>query len=204
MLSSALVVLLSSTPQVIAVLAAPVAISTRPSLQDAPCKLHSTLTTKQANNKYSVTSVGATQLSGTSSETAASFSTGGFSNYFGTPSWQASAVKSYLSSIGSANNGKYNASGRAFPDVAAIGTSVQIVVNGQVQNVDGTSCSSPIFASIIALINDNLLMHGKSSLGLLNPLLYANPTAFRDITSGEYRPCYLAPERSKLIIVVQR
>jgi tripeptidyl-peptidase I len=133
-----------------------------------------------------MTSVGATQLSGSSSETAASFSSGGFSNYFGTPSYQASAVQSYLSSIGSTNSGKFNASGRAYPDVSAIGVNVEIVVDGQFGTVDGTSCASPIFASVIALINDALVTAGKSPLGFLNPFLYANPGAFHDVTSGTW------------------
>ncbi|EKM48223.1 uncharacterized protein PHACADRAFT_266494, partial [Phanerochaete carnosa HHB-10118-sp] len=101
-----------------------------------------------------MTSVGATQLTSSSGgETAASFSSGGFSNYFGTPSYQTAAVSSYLSSISSTNSGLFNASGRAFPDVAAIGVNVEIVVNGQAETVDGTSCASPIFASTIALIH---------------------------------------------------
>lgn len=136
-----------------------------------------------------MTSVGATQLSGTSSETAASFSSGGFSNYFGTPSYQSSAVKSYLSAIGSTNSGKFNTSGRAYPDVSAIGTNLGIVVDNQVEGVDGTSCSSPVFASVIALINNQLASAGKSPLGFLNPFLYANPSAFHDVTSGSNPGC---------------
>lgn len=136
-----------------------------------------------------MTSVGATQLSGTSSETAASFSSGGFSNYFGTPDYQSSAVSSYLSSIGSTNSGKFNTSGRAYPDVSAIGTNLEIVVDGQLEGVDGTSCSSPIFAAVISLINDGLISAGKSPLGFLNPFLYANPGAFNDVTSGSNPGC---------------
>nr|ABB73029.1 family S53 protease [Phanerodontia chrysosporium] len=137
-----------------------------------------------------MTSVGATQLTSSSGgETAASFSSGGFSNYFATPSYQASVVSSYISSIGSTNSGKYNASGRAFPDVAAIGTNLEIVVDGSFGTVDGTSCSSPVFASAIALINDALVAQGKSPLGFLNPFLYANPGAFNDITSGSNPGC---------------
>ncbi|EKM58673.1 uncharacterized protein PHACADRAFT_89753 [Phanerochaete carnosa HHB-10118-sp] len=137
-----------------------------------------------------MTSVGATQLTSSSGgETAASFSSGGFSNYFGTPSYQATAVSSYLSSLGSTDNGKFNTSGRAYPDVAAIGVNVEIVVNGQAETVDGTSCASPIFASTIALINDALIAAGKSPLGFLNPFLYANPGAFNDITSGDNAGC---------------
>ncbi|KAI0810809.1 family S53 protease [Irpex lacteus] len=136
-----------------------------------------------------MTSVGATQLSGTSSETAADFSSGGFSNYFGTPSYQSSAVKSYLSAIGSTNSGKFNTSGRAYPDVSAIGTNLEIVVDGQLEGVDGTSCSSPIFASVVSLLNDQLISAGKSPLGFLNPFLYANPSAFHDVTSGSNPGC---------------
>jgi tripeptidyl-peptidase I len=136
-----------------------------------------------------MTSVGATQLSGTTSETSASFSSGGFSNYFGTPSYQSSAVSSYVKSLGSTNSGKFNTSGRAYPDVAAIGTNLEIVVDGQLEGVDGTSCSSPIFAATISLINDALITAGKSPLGFLNPFLYANPSAFNDITSGSNPGC---------------
>lgn len=136
----------------------------------------------------SMTSVGATQLSGTKSESAADFSSGGFSNYWGAPDYQAKAVQSYISSQGTTNKGKYNASGRGYPDVSAIGHALEVIVNGQIEPVDGTSCSSPIFASVISLINDGLLQAGKSPLGFLNPFLYTNPSAFNDITSGKQAP----------------
>ncbi|GJE88140.1 S53 family peptidase [Phanerochaete sordida] len=137
-----------------------------------------------------MTSVGATQLTSSSgAETAATFSSGGFSNYFGIPSYQSSVVSSYLSSIGSTNSGKFNTSGRAFPDVAAIGVDLEIVVDGRTETVDGTSCSSPVFSSVISLINDALIAEGKSPLGFLNPFLYANPSAFNDITTGDNPGC---------------
>lgn len=118
-----------------------------------------------------MTSVGAT--SGWP-ETSASFSSGGFSNVFARPSYQEAAVQSFLSGLGSTYSGKYNASGRAFPDVAAIGDNVEIVYQGSTGLVGGTSCSSPIFASIIALLNDELESAGKSRLGFLNPFLCAS------------------------------
>ena len=130
----------------------------------------------------SLTSVGATTGI---TETAASFSSGGFSNYFGIPDFQSSAVSTYLSALGSTNSGKYNASGRGYPDVSTQGVNFEIVVDGSVEGVDGTSCASPTFASIIALVNDRLIAAGKSPLGFLNPFLYANPSAFNDVTSGE-------------------
>ncbi|KAI0344952.1 subtilisin-like protein [Trametopsis cervina] len=136
-----------------------------------------------------ITNVGATTLSGTSGETAGTYSSGGFSNYFGIPSYQASAVQSYLSTLGSTNRGKFNTSGRAYPDVAAIGTNVEIIVNGRSEIIFGTSASSPIFASVIALVNDRLLAAGSNVLGFLNPFLYANPGAFHDTTSGSNPGC---------------
>ncbi|THH18975.1 hypothetical protein EW146_g2121 [Bondarzewia mesenterica] len=134
-----------------------------------------------------VTSVGATTGF---PETAASFSSGGFSNYWSTPSYQTSAISAYLSALGSTNSGMFNASGRGFPDVAAAGENVQIVTNGSTQSVAGTSCSSPIFAATIALINDELVAAGKSPLGFLNPFLYSTAaSALNDITTGDNPGC---------------
>ncbi|OCH90805.1 family S53 protease [Obba rivulosa] len=134
-----------------------------------------------------VTSVGATQ--GSSPEVAASFSSGGFSTLFAIPSYQADDVSSFLSSIGNTNSGKFNSSGRAFPDISAQGVDVVIVFEGETGTVDGTSCSTPISASIIALVNDKLAAAGKPPLGFLNPLFYANPSVFTDITSGDNPGC---------------
>ncbi|KAJ7215326.1 subtilisin-like protein [Mycena haematopus] len=133
------------------------------------------------------TLVGAT--SGSSPETGASLSAGGFSNYFPTQSWQADVVASYIASIGTEYAGKYNTTGRAYPDVSASGENVLIVQDGQSGLVAGTSCSSPIFSSVIGLLNDELLNAGKPVLGFLNPWLYANPQAFNDITSGSNPGC---------------
>ena len=136
-----------------------------------------------------MTSVGAT--TGINPESAADFSSGGFSNYFGVPSYQTTAVATYLKALGSTNSGKYNASGRGFPDVATQGTSFEVVVDGSAEAVDGTSCASPTFASVIALLNDRLAAAGKSPLGFLNPFLYstAGTAALTDITSGSNPGC---------------
>ena len=134
-----------------------------------------------------MTSVGAT--TGVP-ETSASFSSGGFSNFFGTADYQASAVSAYLSKLGNTNSGKFNRSGRAFPDVAAIGDNVEIVFQQEAGLVAGTSCSSPIFASIISLINDRLIAAGKPVLGFLNPFLYGPAAStFTDITTGDNPGC---------------
>ncbi|KAF8989843.1 family S53 protease [Hymenopellis radicata] len=133
------------------------------------------------------TSVGATK--GINPEVAATFSSGGFSRVFTRPSFQDAAVTSYLAALGNTNAGRFNAAGRAFPDISAQGQNVEIVVGGQAGLVAGTSCSSPIFASVISLINDRLVAAGKPVLGFLNPFLYANPQAFFDITSGNNPGC---------------
>ncbi|TDL21547.1 subtilisin-like protein [Rickenella mellea] len=134
-----------------------------------------------------MTSVGATTAS--NPETAATFSSGGFSNVFTAPSYQYSAVSAYLTSIGTLNSGKFNKAGHAFPDVSAQGQNIEIVVGGKTGVVSGTRCSSPIFASIVSLLNDRLVAAGKPVLGFLNPFLYANPWAFNDVTTGSNLGC---------------
>lgn len=85
---------------------------------------------------------------------------------------------------------KYTGTGRGFPDISAIAENVEIYNGGTAELVAGTSCATPISASIFSLINDQLVAAGKSPLGFLNPWLYANPTALNDITSGK---CYVDP-----------
>ncbi|TFY64402.1 hypothetical protein EVG20_g5955 [Dentipellis fragilis] len=90
-----------------------------------------------------VTSVGGTDIF--DSETGAAFSGGGFSNIFPIPSYQAADVASYLKSVVNANNGLFNVSGRAFPDISARATSYQIIVD-----------------SLFALLNDELISAGAT------------------------------------------
>ncbi len=135
-----------------------------------------------------MTSVGATQ--GVNPESAAYFSSGGFSNYFGIPSYQSSAVSGYKQALGNTNSGKYNTTGRGFPDIATQGVNFEIAVGGRFGTVDGTSCSSPTLASIISLLNDRLIAAGRSPLGFLNPFLYSSgQSALNDITSGSNPGC---------------
>ncbi|KAJ7457652.1 peptidase S8/S53 domain-containing protein [Mycena galericulata] len=116
-----------------------------------------------------MTSVGA--VSGIPpSETAASFSSGGFSNVFTQPSYQTTAVQAYLTALGTTNAGKFTPTGRAYPDVSSQGVDFDIENGGKLEGVSGTSCSSPSFASVIGLINDRLIAAGKAPLGFLNPL----------------------------------
>ena len=140
-----------------------------------------------------VTSVGATQLAAsgsiTDTEVAVSdpaqsfYSGGGFSNVFAQPSYQTAAVKTFLTSHKPPYAASvYNASGRGYPDVAALGLNIVNIDGGKQISQGGTSASAPIFASIMNLINDARLAAGKNTTGFLNPTLYKNPTAFTDVS----------------------
>ncbi|KAJ6507051.1 family S53 protease-like protein [Mycena sanguinolenta] len=130
-----------------------------------------------------VTSVGSTQ--GLSPETAANFSSGGFSNVFPTPDYQTAAVASFLETIPNDFVGTFNKSGRGYPDVSTQGFNFETILDGQVSPASGTSASSPTFAAVIALINDRLIAAQKPVLGFLNPFLYSTASsAFTDITTG--------------------
>lgn len=85
----------------------------------------------------------------------------------------------------------YNDTGnaRGYPDVAAIGLDVATVFNGRTFGVGGTSASAPIFAGIVTLLNEARLAVGKGPLGFLNPIFYAHPEAFNDITIGNNSGC---------------
>jgi len=135
-----------------------------------------------------VTAVGGT--TGSSPEVAGPLSGGGFSNYWAQPSYQTAAINQYFKV---AKNlppaADYNRSGAGFPDVSSQAYNFPIVVDGGTLGVDGTSCSSPVFSGIVALLNDIRLNANKSPLGWLNPLFYQNPTAFQDITSGDNPGC---------------
>jgi tripeptidyl-peptidase-1 len=72
-----------------------------------------------------VTSVGAT--TGVEPEAAAYFSSGGFSDLFARPAYQASAISKYFGKLGNRWSGLYNVHGRGFPDVAAQGVNFHIV-----------------------------------------------------------------------------
>ena len=101
---------------------------------------------------------------------------GGVSTVFALPTWQQNA------NVSGATKG---GSGRGLPDVAgdaAPATGYSIEVDGQTEVVGGTSAVAPLWAGLIALLNQKL---GKP-VGFLNPQIYPllGSTAFRDITQG--------------------
>jgi kumamolisin len=72
------------------------------------------------------------------------------------------------------------------PDVAGDAdpnTGYNVLVDGQSMVIGGTSAVAPLFAGLIALINQQR----AEPVGYLNPLIYADAvrtTAFHDITHG--------------------
>jgi tripeptidyl-peptidase-1 len=137
-----------------------------------------------------VTVVGGT--TGNSPEAAWSGSGGGFSSVFGRPSYQNATVNTWLTTdtTHTAVSSYFNSSGRAYPDVAAQSTDFVIVVSGAAELVDGTSCATPTFASIVQLLNSDRLASGKAALGFLNPWLYSTATSgLTDITTGKNTGC---------------
>ena len=101
---------------------------------------------------------------------------GGVSEVFALPSYQQSA------NVPKAPNGFV---GRGVPDVAGDAdpeTGYNVFVDGQQAVIGGTSAVAPLWAGLLALINQSL----GTNVGYINPLLYSakvEPT-FHDITSG--------------------
>ena len=148
-----------------------------------------------------VTAVGGTQLSSSGQEVAMSIprggnsagnveSGGGFSGLFAQPSYQSSAVSGYISSQHLTASPQFNISGRAYPDIAAIGGIIQTVSGGQPGGAAGTSASAPLVASMVTLVNGQRMAKGKGPVGFLNPTLYQNAkTIFNDVTQGSNPGC---------------
>ena len=101
---------------------------------------------------------------------------GGVSNVFALPSWQAN------SNVPPPSGG---AGGRGVPDVAGDAdpnTGYNIRVDGSTGVIGGTSAVAPLWAGLIAVINQQT----GTTAGFINPTIYAAKAAssFNDITSG--------------------
>ncbi|KAF3938743.1 Aorsin [Dactylella cylindrospora] len=117
---------------------------------------------------------------------------GGFSEIFPVPSYQKAALTSYLQS----HNFPYTAAqwnntgkARGFPDVAANAWNYTVGIENVLDLIGGTSASTPTFASIVALLNQDRIYRKKSPVGFLNPALYAHPEILNDITVGNNPGC---------------
>jgi kumamolisin len=103
---------------------------------------------------------------------------GGYSITFACPAWQEITSQS----------------GRGVPDVAGNAdpeTGYNILVDGQQMVVGGTSAVAPLWAGLIALLNQKL----QNRIGFINPSLYDmnQSTCFRDITQGNNGAYSAAP-----------
>lgn len=122
---------------------------------------------------------------------AAEFSGGGFSQYFSQPDYQKDAVGKYVESLNSHLHGYYEPMNRAIPDISAVGTNMLITRNGRPGMAAGTSASTPVIASILAMANDARARVDKKPLGWANKYLYDDKvrSTLLDITKGESVSC---------------
>merc|ERR1712039_133856 len=121
---------------------------------------------------------------------------GGFSDHFSAPAYQQEAVSGYLKAAGAASklpkSSSFNAKGRGYPDVSALGGSqnpycvaASLVVASMMTGVAGTSASCPVVAGIFARLNALRTQQGMPPLGFLNPFIYKNRDAFNDVVQGK-------------------
>jgi tripeptidyl-peptidase-1 len=98
-----------------------------------------------------------------------------------------------------AGGGVYNRNGRGYPDVSAVGDDLVIFNRGTPVLISEASASALVWASLINRINEERLAAGKSTVGFVNPTLYANPAVMHDITTGNNPGCntngFSAPTR---------
>jgi|GEM_PF-454026 len=109
-------------------------------------------------------------------------SSGGLSTYYNIPYWQTTAT-----TVG--NN--RSTTKRNIPDVALTADNIYVIYgNGSAGIFGGTSCAAPLWAGFTALVNQQAALAGLSSVGFLNPALYALGTnanyaaLFHDTTTG--------------------
>lgn len=105
---------------------------------------------------------------------------GGFANEQAMPAYQRAAVQGYLQSAKLPPSSAFNATGRAYPDVSAVGhkcgafahgclpfahiCSLMVALSGSFIPVDGTSASAPIFGGIVSLLNTARIDAGQPPL----------------------------------------
>jgi kumamolisin len=107
---------------------------------------------------------------------------GGVSNKFAIPAYQKGAK------VPKSPSGK---SGRGVPDVSGVAdplTGYQVVIAGKSKPpIGGTSAVAPLWAGLVARINQKLAAAKKPTVGFVNTLLYGGPLAgaLRDIVKGD-------------------
>eukprot|EP01041_Mallomonas_annulata_P008372 gene8372-17263_t len=118
---------------------------------------------------------------------------GGFSEIYNREQqspWQHDVVEYYIEDEDNVPefDGFFNETGRAYPDITALGYRFLTVNKKSIQYVSGTSASTAVIASVVSLLNDLRLQQGKAPMGFINPFLYyalsKRPDAFHDIIRG--------------------
>ena len=115
---------------------------------------------------------------------------GGFSNISAQADYGKSVVNAFLSTSKQLPPASYyNASGRAYPDVSALGHNWFVVNRGRQALSGGTSQSSPIFAAVVSLLLQTFKNVTGKPFGFINPLLYRmyedQPDTFNDVLTGD-------------------
>jgi pro-kumamolisin-like protein/putative Ig domain-containing protein len=144
-----------------------------------------------------VTVVGGTTLTTTGpggawiSETTWNWSVSGMgTNASGGGVSTAYAIPSYQKGVDMSNN-QGSTSQRNLPDVAMTADNIWVVWDkGSKGAFGGTSAATPLWAAFMALVNQQSVANGRSTVGLLNSALYpigkgtAYSSCFHDITTG--------------------
>jgi kumamolisin len=120
------------------------------------------------------------------SETGWAGSGGGKSVHFSRPAWQQ-------------GTGVPAGNQRCVPDVSADADPNEgalVVLNGQHQQIGGTSWSAPMWAGFCAWINEARHNNGKPPLPYLNPLIYPliGTNCFRDVLVGSNGAYHCGPQ----------
>lgn len=104
---------------------------------------------------------------------------GGYSTVFARPEWQAHASSK-------TKRGVPDVAGNADPN-----TGYKVLVDGEQMVAGGTSAAAPLWAGLIALLNQKL----QTSVGFINPSLYSMDASscFREIASGSNGAFTAAP-----------
>ncbi len=102
---------------------------------------------------------------------------GGVSSFFPTPGWQMGKTATHLGGepVALTKRGVPDVAGDADPD-----TGYNVRIDGTDTVIGGTSAVAPLWAGLIARINQS----NGTPAGYLNPMLYGKPQALRDIISG--------------------
>jgi subtilase family serine protease len=105
---------------------------------------------------------------------------GGESVYFAEPAYQ----------LGAQSSGKRGVPDVAYNGAAVTGVPVYDSEDGNWGQVGGTSAASPQWCAIVAIANSLRAGMGKGTIGTnFLKVVYANPSAFRDITQGSNGKC---------------